>query len=223
MAPVGRRIAGVDDAGRGPVIGPLVLAGAVFDESQLPLLKDLGVKDSKLLTPSKREKLAKEIRGIALAWHHVELQPSEVDPYVFSTRRLFKLNYLEAKRMADVISALLPDEVYVDASDVNEMRFADQIAEHLPSNIPITSRHHADSTFPVVSAASILAKVQRDSAIARLREEFGDFGSGYPSDPKTEEFLIKWRREHGFYPPFARQSWKTLQRLEESIFQTRLD
>lgn len=125
--------------------------------------------------------------------------------------------------MAEVIAILVPDEVFVDASDVNEMRFADQIMEHLPGRIPIISRHHADATYPVVSAASILAKVQRDSAIAELRQEYGDFGSGYPSDPKTEDFLLNWRREHGSYPEFARQSWKTLKRLDETIYQLRLD
>ena len=218
-----RRIAGVDDAGRGPVIGPLVIAGAAFHEDQIELLRSLGVKDSKVLSSKKREMLAGEIKKLALSWHYVELPPNEVDPYVFSTKRLFKLNYLEAKKMAEVIAALFPDEVYVDASDVNEERFADQILEHLPSRIPITSKHHADATYPVVSAASILAKVQRDSSIAELRQEFGDFGSGYPSDPKTEDFLINWRREHGCYPDFARQSWRTLKRLEESIYQLKLD
>ncbi len=218
-----KRIAGVDDAGRGPVIGPLVIAGATFHENQIQLLRALGVKDSKVLSSTKRETLAEEIKKLALSWHYVELPPIEVDPYVFSTRRLFKLNYLEAKQMAEVIAALVPDEVYVDASDVNEERFAEQIMQHLPSRIPITSRHHADATYPVVSAASILAKVQRDSAIADLRQKYGDFGSGYPSDPKTEDFLINWRREHGCYPDFARQSWKTLRRLEESIYQLKLD
>jgi ribonuclease HII len=218
-----RRIAGVDDAGRGPVIGPLIIAGAAFHEGQVELLKKLGVKDSKLLSAAKREKLAEEIKKLALSWHHVVLQPNEVDPYVYCTKRLFKLNYLEAKRMAEVIAFLVPDEVYVDASDVDEVRFGDQIMEHLPTKIPITSRHHADATYPVVSAASILAKVHRDSAIAELRQEFGDFGSGYPSDPKTEDFLLNWRREHGRYPEFARQSWKTLKRLDETIYQLKLD
>ena len=213
----------MDDAGRGPVIGPLVIAGATFHEGQLELLKKIGVKDSKLLSAAKREKLAEEIKQLAVSWHHVELPPNEVDPYVYSTRRLFKLNYLEAKLMAEVISVLVPDEVYVDASDVNEIRFADHILEHLPTKIPITSRHHADANYPVVSAASILAKVQRDSAIENLRHEYGDFGSGYPSDPKTEDFLLNWRREHGSYPEFARQSWKTLKRLDETIYQLKLD
>ncbi len=181
------------------------------------------MKDSKLLSPSKREKLAEEIKNISLTWHYVELPPQEIDPYVFSRRRLFKLNYLEAKRMAEVIAALEADEVYVDASDVDEVRFAEQIMVHLPSPVPITSRHHADSTYPVVSAASILAKVHRDSAIDRLRDKFGDFGSGYPSDPKTEEFLLKWRREHGRYPEFVRQSWRTLRRLDDLLYQLKLD
>ena len=198
------------------------LAGAAFHEDQIELLRDLGVKDSKVLSPTKRVRLAEEIKKLALSWHYVALPANEVDPYVFSRQRLFKLNYLEAKLMAEVIAALIPDEVYVDASDVNEERFADQIAQHLTSRIPITSKHHADATYPVVSAASILAKVQRDSAIVDLRQEYGDFGSGYPSDPKTEEFLITWRREHGCYPDFARQSWKTLKRLEESINQLKL-
>ncbi len=217
-----RRVAGVDDAGRGPVIGPLVIAGATFHEDQVELLRSLGVKDSKLLSPHMRERLAEEIQKLALTWHHVQISPQEVDPYVFSKRRLFKLNYLEAIRMAEVVAALEADEVFVDASDVNEERFGEQILEHLPRRVLITSRHHADSTYPVVSAASILAKVCRDAAIAKLKEEYGDFGSGYPSDPKTKNFLKDWRQIHGEFPAFARQSWKTLKHVEESLYQQKL-
>lgn len=217
-----KRIAGVDDAGRGPVIGPLVIAGALFLEGQAEQLKELGVKDSKLLTPSARSRLAKEIRRLAINWHHVEILPSEVDDYVRFGRRLYRLNFLEAKKMAEVIAVLQPDEAYVDASDVDPLRFGEQIRSFLKSDLRILSTHHADSTIVEVSAASILAKVQRDAAIAKLREEHGDFGSGYPSDPRTRSFLLDWRREHGHYPQFVRKSWKTLLRLEETIAQKTL-
>jgi ribonuclease HII len=124
-------IAGVDEAGRGPVIGPLVIAGVSIDENDLPKLVDLGVKDSKLLSPQKRETLAPQIRKAALNCNIVWLSPAEIDRVVESKRRLHKLNRLEAVAMARVITVLKPDIVYVDASDILPDRFAEHIAEKL--------------------------------------------------------------------------------------------
>jgi ribonuclease HII len=116
-------VAGVDDAGRGAVIGPLVIAGVLVKEEDLPKLKELGVKDSKLLSPHRRELLAVEIKRIAQKYHVIRLSPREIDVVVMSGRKLHKLNWLEAQTMAKVIEALKPDKVYVDASDVLEERF----------------------------------------------------------------------------------------------------
>jgi ribonuclease HII len=217
-------IAGVDDAGRGPIIGPLAIAGVLFLEDRSRDLTAMGIKDSKLLTPQSRTRLARKIREQAFKVSAVIVEPKEIDEVVFHGGRLRKLNFLEAKVMAQVISELAPAEAYVDASDVNEKRYRDTILEFLQpelKNIRIVSEHHADRTYPVVSAASIIAKVQRDDRIEELHREYGDFGSGYITDPKTIDFLKEWRNHHSEYPPIVRLSWKTIKEIERDIGQTR--
>ena len=208
-----RKVAGVDDAGRGCVIGPLVVAGVLMPEDKLSLLEQMGVKDSKELTPRRREKLAEEIRKVAEKVKVIKVPPQEVDRVVLRGVKYKRLNWLEAKIMAQVITELKPEIVYVDASDVIEERFKKQILEAIPRGIKVVSEHDADAKYPIVSAASIIAKTERDREIQKLREKYGDFGSGYPSDPKTREFLIKCLRERGGYPDCVRRSWKTLKRL----------
>jgi ribonuclease HII len=201
-------VAGVDEAGRGCVIGPLVVAGVLVAEEKLHFLNQLGVKDSKLLSPKKREVLFGEISGLAEQHYVVKLLPSEIDRAVESKRKLHKLNRLEAETMAQVINALKPDEVFVDAADVVEERFKHHIQEGLTVKAKITSRHKADKIYSVVSAASIVAKVERDREAAALRVAFGDFGSGYLTDPKTMLFLKQWLQTHDEYPSCVRKSWK---------------
>ena len=116
-------VAGVDDAGRGCVIGPLVIAGVLIKEEDLPRLVQLGVKDSKLLSPHRREFLAAEIKKTVEKYSLAKLSPGEIDEVVLKGRKLRKLNWLEAQTMAKVIEALKPDVAYVDASDVLEERF----------------------------------------------------------------------------------------------------
>jgi ribonuclease HII len=210
------RIAGVDDAGRGAVIGPLVIAGVLIDEKDLPKLRELGVRDSKRLSPNRREQLAEEIKKLALKYHVIKLLPAEIDKVVETGRKLHRLNRLEAQTMARIITVLKPDIAYVDASDVLADRFKNHIAENLSFDVQIVSEHKADAKYPIVSAASILAKVKRDKAIAELQEKHGDLGCGYPTDPKTIEFLENWIQEFGFYPDFVRKSWKPAKRLKTS-------
>jgi len=220
-----RLIAGVDDAGRGPIIGPLVIAGVLLAEEHGRSLLAMGVKDSKLLTPEVRTQLAGKIRALAAKVSVAEVQPKEIDEVVLHGGKLKKLNFLEAKLMAQVISELRPEAAYVDASDVKEERYAETIREFLPAElkrIKIVSEHHADRTYPVVSAASIIAKVRRDEVAESLRQEYGDFGSGYISDPRTLDFLRDWRRKHDDYPPIVRLSWKTIKEIERELGQSRL-
>jgi len=219
-------IAGVDDAGRGPIIGPLVIGGVAIDQQRVSELARLGVRDSKLLSPLMRTRLAPRIRELSNQVSLVEVQPKEIDEVVLHGQHLKKLNYLEAKLMAQVIAQLAPGEAYVDASDVNEARYGQTIVEFLPDSlktIRIVSEHHADRTYPVVSAASIIAKVRRDEAVAGLREKYGDFGSGYITDPKTMGFLRAWRMKHSEYPQIVRRSWKTIKELDEELGQRHLD
>lgn len=216
--------AGVDDAGRGPIIGPLVIGGVSLPRDRITDLLNLGVKDSKLLTPSTRVRLAKRIKRVVTGTSLREIQPQEIDDVVLHGRKLRKLNFLEAKVMAEVINELHPSEVYVDASDVNEKRYGEDIRSFLTDNlrtIKIISEHHADRNYPQVSAASIIAKVHRDEVIDQLHAEYGDFGSGYITDPKTMNFLRRYRRSHNAYPQIVRLSWKTAKEIESELAQSR--
>jgi ribonuclease HII len=217
-------LAGVDEAGRGSVIGPLVIAGVSVEENDLPKLVDIGVKDSKLLSPQKRETLAKQIRELTLNCHVVFLSPVEIDQVVETGKRLHRLNRFEAQAMARVIAILKPDVAYVDASDVLADRFGEHIAENLDFSLKIVSEHKADLNYPIVSAASIIAKVERDRAISSLQKKHGNLGCGYPSDSNTINFLGEWIRKFGSYPDFVRKSWKTSKRvmMESDLRQKKL-
>jgi ribonuclease HII len=200
-------IAGIDEAGRGCIIGPLVIAGVLIKEENLPLLTQIGVKDSKLLSPKKRQILATKITQIA-EYHIIKLTPKQIDQAVNSKRKHHKLNRLEAQTMTQIINTLKPDKTYVDAADVNEERFKHHIQEGLTTKTKITSKHKADKIYPVVSAASIIAKVERDKEIATLKDKYGDFGSGYLTDQKTINFLKQWLQTHAEHADCVRKSWK---------------
>jgi ribonuclease HII len=217
-------VAGVDDAGRGCVIGSLVIAGVLMKDKDIQKLVQLGVKDSKVLSPRKRETLAVEIKRIALKYSVIKLSPKEIDNVVQTGRKLHKLNRLEAQTMAKIIELLKPDIAYVDASDVLEERFKQHILECLPFKVKIVSEHKADRKYPIVSAASIIAKVERDSEIEELKEKYGDFGCGYPTDPKTVSFLQQSLKKFGEYPDCVRKSWKPAKRIqsEKDSLQTKL-
>lgn len=217
-------IAGVDDSGRGCVIGPLVIAGVLLKGEDLPKLKHLGVKDSKLLTALKRENLAKEIKKIVKKYAVLKVGTKEIDNVVENGRKLHKLNRLEAQTMAKIIDSLKPDLVYVDASDVLEERFKQHILEQLYFRVKVISEHKADKNYPIVSAASIIAKVERDKEISEIARKYGEIGSGYPADPRTIRFLKECLLRSSEYPDFVRKSWKTAKkaRSEMDKFQKKL-
>ena len=207
-------VAGIDEAGRGCVLGPLVVAGIAVNANNLQAMANLGVKDSKLLTAKKRENLYPEI--LRLSEKHVVLKvsPQQIDRFVESQRKLHKLNRLEAETMGQIVTELKPDVAYVDAADVLEKRFGQHILESSVFKTRIISEHKADRKYPVVSAASIVAKVERDAEVAALRNEFGDFGTGYLTDPKTNLFLKEWLRNHAEYPECVRKSWKPAKKVK---------
>jgi len=207
-------VAGIDEAGRGCVIGPLVVAGVMMKAENLPILTELGVKDSKLLTAEKRELLYPAILQLVEKCHTIKVMPFQIDKVVESLRKLHKLNRLEAQTMAQIIEVLKPDEAYVDAADTVEHRFGNHIKECLNIETKIISKHKADRIYPIVSAASIIAKVDRDREVANLRLEHGDFGSGYLTDEKTMFFLKRLLEKNGDYPDFVRKSWKPAKRAK---------
>jgi len=201
------QICGIDEAGRGSMLGPLVIAGISLDKKNLRKLSSLGVKDSKKLSPKLRESLYKQIIKIVDDYYVAKISPKSIDASV----KKHCLNGLEAKYMAKVVSKLNPDTSYVDSCDVNPQRFGKEISR-LSDNHKIKSYHHADSRFVVVSAASILAKVTRDRAIAKLRKDY-DLGSGYPSDSLTVKFVTKYYKKNHEMPNFVRKSWKPVQKI----------
>lgn len=201
------QICGVDDAGRGSMLGPLVIAGISLDKKNLKQLSSLGVKDSKKLSPKSREDLYKKIIKIADDYYVAKISPKSIDTSV----KNHCLNSLEAKYMAKVVSKLNPDTSYVDSCDVNPSRFGREISQ-ISGNHKIKSYHHADSRFVVVSAASILAKVIRDRSMMKLRKDY-NLGSGYPSDSITIKFVTNYYKMNHVLPSFVRKSWKPVQKI----------
>ena len=184
---------------------------------RIKLLKELGVRDSKGLSAKHREALYPEISKAAERVCWVSIAPEEIDDVVTHGKRLRKLNYLEAVYFAKVIDRIGAPKVTVDASDVIPRRFGKDIESNLGTKCRVISRHKADRDFPIVSAASIVAKVQRDRQVEELKQIHGDFGSGYPSDPVTRSFFADWMRRGKPLPHYVRKSWKTFVNIERSL------
>ena len=196
-------ICGVDEAGKGSVLGPLVIA-AVSTPSE-DVFDDIPVKDSKLIPAKERERLSSLIRK------RCRVTTVKIDAHEIDAIRLgMTLNTCVARAHAKAINRLVPDIAYVDACDVNPFRYAEMVRSTLVRDCEIVSEHHADSTFKIVSAASIIAKVTRDREIRKLAKTYGEIGSGYPSDPTTVAYLSSYIDEHRHPPPIARKSWKTV-------------
>ena len=189
------------------MIGPLVIAGVSIDKKNIRKLSNLGVRDSKKLSPKKRESLYKEIIKIVDDFHVIRIPPKTIDKFVFQ----HNLNHLEAKKMAEVITNLKPHTSYVDSCDVNASRFGREISD-LSGKSKVKSYHYADSRFVVVSAASIIAKVSRDRSIARLNKS-SNLGSGYPSDKKSVSYVKKLVSSKKPLPSSVRKSWKPVQKI----------
>lgn len=211
-------VGGVDEAGRGSIIGPLVVAGISVRETKIAQLTEMGVRDSKALTPKARARLFGEIMKVADSVCIRKVNPVEVDDSV----SLRGLNRLEAKVMASVINNIGADEVYVDCCDVNPERYRDYIGQHLSRSPKMHSMHHADAINVVVSAASIVAKITRDHEVEQIRKKYRAIGSGYPSDDRTMRFIRRWVKKNGSAPEFARKSWKPLRLLLEQTAQCKL-
>ncbi len=213
-------IGGIDEAGRGPVIGPMVMVLAVADEEGIEQLRRLGVRDSKKLSPERREDLYDKIMGVLADCVVKVIAPAEIDEFV----KRHSLNELEAMRAADLIleAEKKPEVVYVDAPDPDPDKYRSRIEKYIKDPPHIVSEHKADAKYPIVSAASIIAKVERDRAVRKIEEEWGEFGTGYPHDERTIRQLEEILKKHGKYPDFVRKSWSTARRLLEKRMQKTL-
>ena len=203
-------IAGIDEAGRGPMFGPMVICGILLDANTIDDLQKKGVKDSKALSRKRREELAGLIREVALNEVIIEIPANEIDR--FREERV-TLNQIEVDKFAMIAKELAPKHLFLDAADVNAERFGIAVGESsglLGRGCKIHSEHKADERYTVVGAASIIAKVTRDETILNLHEKYGDFGSGYPSDPKSIKYLEELLTSDSQLPVFVRKSWKSV-------------
>jgi ribonuclease HII len=212
-------VAGIDEAGRGPCFGPMTIGLALMNTDSENELKELGVKDSKDLLPNKRKSLINSIKTLSIEHKVLILSPVEINDLMAQ----YSLNEIEAMKIAEIINKLknMPDVIYIDSPDAVKGAFERRIRKYLTKSvnekIKIVAENKADSKYVVVGAASILAKVKRDDDIEELRQKFGDFGSGYPSDPKTKKFLAEYVQQYKALPPFTRIFWSTCTKALDEI------
>lgn len=206
------KILGIDEAGRGPVIGSLFIGGFMVEEEKLQEVEDLGVKDSKKLSGKKRERLARELREMGEPFLK-EITADEID----ELREVMSLNEIELQGFAEVIEKADADKIILDLPEPDGDRFIRKIKAELPKRFgdrDFVAEHGADDEYPIVSAASIIAKSARETHVEELHEKYGrDFKSGYPHDKPTIKFLEDYVEEKAELPPETRRSWSTAERI----------
>jgi ribonuclease HII len=201
------KLVGIDEAGRGSVLGPLVVCGVAILEERLKYLDRLKLRDSKKISPKRRIVLSRKIRKIAEC-HPVHISAKDID---LLRSKDINLNEIEKIAMRKIIGDSKPDISFIDCIDVKPERFKNEI-EKFQNNLKVVAEHGADDKYVIVSAASIVAKVERDMEINKIKKEFNDIGSGYPSDPKTILFLKN--TSYNDLPDFVRRSWATVERMK---------
>ncbi len=224
------KILGIDEAGRGCVIGPMAIGAVVFEEKDLGFLEGLGVRDSKLISRKKREELYPQIKKKATFYKVNLVSPADIDEA--------SLNQIDLQEIISFITKFNPDKVIFDVPTIpaGVANFVKAVRLGLVGRRPaenesralgpalkpgfgesagpvLIGENKADEKYPIVSAASILAKVERDRVIKTLHKEYGDFGSGYTSDEKTQKFLGSWFKEHRKFPPIVRHKWSSAQKF----------
>ncbi|MBQ2613285.1 MAG: ribonuclease HII [Methanobrevibacter sp.] len=202
-------ILGIDEAGRGSVLGPMVIAGVIVPEKMEKVLERMGVKDSKRLTPNRRTILSRKLKKM-FDYEIVVITAREIDEMRADG---INLNEIEKNAMESILIKMNPEKAIVDAVDVKAERFQDNLCND--TGVNVIAEHKADDKYIEVSAASIIAKAERDDQIAQINKEFiksGGIGSGYPSDPKTKDFLSHYTYDE--MPDFVRRSWATVAKLK---------
>ncbi len=189
----------------------MIICGVSFQQKSLKDIQNKGVKDSKGLTPSRRKKLDNYLRDKADKVEIIEFGAEEISSM---QKQNTNLNQIEEIGFSKILNQLDTDKAFIDAASANVEKFSDNLKSKIKVNSKIIAEHKADENRPSVSAASIIAKVRRDKRIEELKEEFGEIGSGYPSDPKTIGFLKDWIKNHEKFPKIVRKSWKTAERIK---------
>ncbi len=208
---------GLDEAGRGPVLGPMVVAGIVIPEKKEKIIERMGVKDSKRITPKRRTVLYRKLTKM-FDYETVEISAKDID---LLRAKGVNLNQIEKLAMMRIMAKLKADRVIIDSLDIKEGRLEEEMQNFVGNDTEVIAEHKADDKYLVVGAASIIAKTRRDEIISQINKEYvkatGDkngIGSGYPSDPKTKKFLENYTYDE--MPDFVRRSWGTVQRIKEA-------
>jgi len=213
-------VCGIDESGRGPVIGPMVMSGILIEESDIPKLKAMGVKDSKLLTKQQRNSLFTKIKKTVKSFKITIIPPKEIDNALNSHD--LNLNWLEAHKAAEIINKLKPDKVIVDSPSNNCEAYTRYLRKLLknPKALNLICIHKADLKHPEVGAASILAKVTRDNEMEKIQKKYGKTGPGYMSNEITQRFLEQNWEKH---PEIFRHTWSPYKKHKDAKFQSRLE
>lgn len=211
--------AGIDEAGRGPVIGPMVMAACMIDERDEFQLQTLGVKDSKLVQRKDIGRMFLLIKSLCRT-KAIVISPEEIDKAILNPDD--NLNKLEARTSAKLIAFLKPDVAILDCPSNNIPPYTRMVRNHIPERMRplLRAEHQADANHAVASAASIIAKHLREEEIKKLKRTYKvNFGSGYPSDPKTIRFV----KENFRLYPFFRKTWFTYKNAVVESSQSRLE
>lgn len=202
--------AGIDEAGRGPVIGPMVVACVILSRRAARTLRELGVVDSKRLRADRREYLLPLILENADSYAIKVIEPRRIDEAVSKGM----LNLLEAEVMGELLRELRPPQAIVDSPMRNCRKFSELVRRFSGSDVRVRAENHADERYIQVAAASIVAKVERDRRMRELGSLIGlEVGSGYPHDPRTREVINRILRGESFPEDQVRWSWATIQRV----------
>lgn len=212
---MGRRVLGIDEAGRGCVLGPMVFGAALADEAQQATLVREGVRDSKLLSDSRRRHLAPRLRALLQVAETRAIPPATLDGA--------SLNALGTAMILTLAEAHRPDVLIVDAPvppaglPAYRRSLREGLAARGLPDCELIAENEADRNHPLCAAASILAKVERDDILASIEGELGEpLGSGYPSDPATQQWLARTWSTHRAFPAFVRHKWDTVRRVRET-------
>jgi ribonuclease HII len=205
---------GVDEAGKGPVLGSMFVAGVRADPESIPA----DVDDSKRLSATRREELAELLREQADAISVVEIPVDRIDDPETDMNELTVAGH--AKALDGVANG--DCDCYLDAGDTNAVRFERRVGSRINPTIDIRAEHGADEAYPIVGAASIIAKSAREEHVTSLESEYGSVGSGYPGDDTTRTFLRDFVHERGQLPSCARESWQTSRDILGEIDQAAL-
>jgi len=205
------KVLGIDEAGKGPVIGPMIIAGVMIHDGKEA---ELGaVKDSKLLTQKNRVILNEIIQNHS-EFKIIVVSPQEIDCALDPNNKEMNLNWLEAVKNAEIINHFNPDVVIIDCPHPIPKKYEAYVKKMVDKkDIKYIVEHKADVNYPVCSAASIIAKVKREEEMDKIKEKYGDTGPGYPANLTTQKFI---KENYTKYPEIFRHSWQTFKNCEKA-------